>query len=331
LRYLFPLMTLGFVMTCFYRAAAWKRVLVFLSTIPIAILMNSFRVGMIGVTVEHWGPALAQGTWHEFQGWLVFMGSLGLLLLVMLLLGRIGTQQRRWREIFVVDWPRDVPPRVLPASPVLGPLALTVALIAAYSLVVQFSGSRVEAKPDRAMLAAFPDRLGTWSGQQVRMEPIYLETLKLDDYLLADFSENGGMPVNLYVAWYDSQRAGQAAHSPRSCLPGGGWRIEELDRVAVPGVAGPDGPLHVNRALISTGRDRGLVYYWFQQRGRVVTNEYLVKWYLFVDSLTRNRTDGALVRLTTPVAEGEDVAEADARLQGFAAVAVPELSRYVAE
>ena len=70
-------------------------------------------------------------------------------------------------------------------------------------------------------------------------------------------------------------------------------------------------PLRVNRALIQYGPQRQLVYYWFQQRGRVITNEYLVKWYLFWDSLTRNRSDGALVRLTVPLPEGSVEAQAD--------------------
>jgi EpsI family protein len=81
--------------------------------------------------------------------------------------------------------------------------------------------------------------------------------------------------------------------------------------------------------LITYGQDRQLVYYWFQQRGRVITNEYLVKWYLFWDSLTRNRSDGALVRLTVRVAEGEDVAEADRELADFARTTAPLLCAYI--
>jgi len=87
--------------------------------------------------------------------------------------------------------------------------------------------------------------------------------------------------------------------------------------------------LRVNRAVIQQGVSRQLVYYWFQQRGRDLTNEYLVKWYLFADALARNRTDGALVRLITPLAENEDLAAADARLAQFSAVALPRLASYV--
>ena len=77
LRYLFPLMTLGFIVAYFFKAALWKRVLLFLSSIPITILMNSLRVGMIGIMVEHWGIGMAEGFLHEFQGWAVFMAECG--------------------------------------------------------------------------------------------------------------------------------------------------------------------------------------------------------------------------------------------------------------
>jgi len=88
-------------------------------------------------------------------------------------------------------------------------------------------------------------------------------------------------------------------------------------------------PLRVNRALIALGSSRQLVYYWFQQRGRIITNEYLAKWFLFWDSLTRNRSDGALVRLVVPLGEAEQSSNADAELARFAAELEPVLERYV--
>ena len=51
LNYLFPLMSFGFLLACLYRGAFWQRALLFLSTVPITILMNSFRIGVIGVLV----------------------------------------------------------------------------------------------------------------------------------------------------------------------------------------------------------------------------------------------------------------------------------------
>ena len=138
-----------------------------------------------------------------------------------------------------------------------------------------------------------------------------------------------GPPINFYIAWYDTQRAGRSAHSPRSCLPGGGWQIKSLTQRSLPGIRAGRDALRVNRVLIQLGNQRQLVYYWFQQRGRVITNEYQVKWYLFWDALTRNRTDGALVRLAVPIAADEPDAAADRQLTQFAAAAAPTLAPYI--
>jgi EpsI family protein len=87
--------------------------------------------------------------------------------------------------------------------------------------------------------------------------------------------------------------------------------------------------LRVNRTLITLGDRRQLVYYWFQQRGRVITNEFAVKWYLFHDGVTRHRTDGALVRLITEVPLGASEADADRRLSDIARHMAPTLTRFI--
>jgi EpsI family protein len=89
------------------------------------------------------------------------------------------------------------------------------------------------------------------------------------------------------------------------------------------------GTFAVNRVVIERGTVKQVVYYWFDQRGRTLTNEYLVKWYIFWDSLTRNRTDGAMLRLTTPVFAGQSEADADRTLAEFARQVVPALRPYI--
>ena len=179
--------------------------------------------------------------------------------------------------------------------------------------------SRVESPLARKDFSQFPMTFGKWQGKPDRMEAIYLDVLKLGRlYARRISSRQDRRPVNFYVAYYASQRKGESAHSPRSCIPGGGWEITSLTQRSVDGATVAGQPLRVNRAVIQKGDDEQLVYYWFQQRGRVVTNEYLVKWYLFWDALTRNRTDGALVRLMTSVDPARNLAEADRQLSSFA-------------
>jgi exosortase D (VPLPA-CTERM-specific) len=330
LRYLFPLMTLSFIMAYLYKAAMWQRVAIFASSIPVTVLMNSFRIGTIGVMVEHWGTRMAEGFLHDFQGWVVFMFSTGILLLEMVLLARIGGGRHSLRDVFAVEFPaptpvnvpravRKVPPQFAAGVVVLGTLALSMTLLPERSHVV----------PERQSLNDFPTRIDSWTGRRGVLEQVYLDVLKLDDYVIADYTRGDREFVNFYVAWYDRQSAGEATHSPRACLPGGGWHISSLDQVPVAGATGALADMRVNRVLIELGNQKQLVYYWFQQRGRTITNEYVVKLFLFWDSLTRGRTDGALVRLVTPIRTGESMEAAEARLGEMTRSAVPRLASYV--
>jgi len=330
LRYLFPLMSIAFIMAYFFNVPLWKRVLIFFTSIPLTIIMNSIRIGIIGVMVEHWGTDMAEGFLHDFEGWLFFMVCMVILVGIMWLINKIGSDHKSFQQVFGIEYPQPFPknaPAKLRAVPntVYG-LALVLGLA---SIVTPILEGRQDAIVERKSLTEFPVNLGQWVGRNEQIKEIYLEELDLTDYVIADYVDDQHRKVNFYAAYYASQRAGESAHSPQSCLPGGGWKInkispEQIDN-ALPGTT----PLNVNRVQIQMGESRILVYYWFQQRGRVITNEYLVKWYLLVDGLQKNRTDGALVRLTTVIDPNEEWAAGDKRLADFVRDAVPVLSQYV--
>jgi len=211
------------------------------------------------------------------------------------------------------------------------PKPLWVALLVLTLVTVLFNAlpSRIEHPPERKDFAQFPMTLGEWQGKPDRLDAIYVDALKFNDYILANYVDANKRPVNFYVAYYASQRKGESAHSPRSCMPGDGWEITSLEQRTLGGANVSGKPLQINRALIQKGDGRQLVYYWFQQRGRVITNEYLVKWYLFWDALTRNRTDGALVRLVISVDPAGNLEDADKELTRFATVITDRLKDYI--
>jgi exosortase D (VPLPA-CTERM-specific) len=329
LRYLFPLMSLAFICTYFYKEKFWKRAVVFLSSIPVTILLNSFRIGVIGVLVEYWGVSQAEGFMHDFEGWIVFMGAFAVLFVEMWALSRIGTRGRSFREVFGIEMPASTGngPKESHSLPAM--FFAAAAAIAVAAVLSTYLNARAEAFQPRREFADFPATIGAMHGTSERLESIYLDILRLDDYLMADYREANGTPVNFYVAFYNSQRKGHSVHSPRACLPGGGWKIEDSRVITLAGVQAQDLPLKVNRYVISLGESRQLVYYWFKQRDRILANEYLTKWYVFWDAITRNRTDGALVRLVTPITLTEDIDQADRRLAKFAGAVVPLLPDYV--
>jgi exosortase D (VPLPA-CTERM-specific) len=333
LRYLFPLMTLGFIMAYFYHDKFWKRATLFLSSIPITILMNSLRIGIIGCTVEYFGQDAAEGVLHFLEGWVVFMASLGVMLLEVWVLSiAFAKHKRPYAEVMGLDIPVK-PPAGIPIKfhPIPKQFWFGSALVMAGLIVGLLLPHRSETVPQREPLDLFPLKLNDWRGRPEILEQMYIDSLKFDDYLLANYRNGVNMPVNLYVAYYNSQRKGASVHSPKSCIPGGGWSITDFSRRTLDGISVYGQPLNVNRAVIQLGDNRQIVYYWFQQRGRIVTDEYLAKWYIFWDALTRNRTDGALVRLTVMVPAGQDVEAADRLLTNFAAAAVPQLEAHIPE
>jgi len=329
LRYLFPLMSFGFLCASLYVGKSWHKVVIFLSSLPITILMNSFRIGVIGILVEHYGISMARGFLHDFEGWFIFMACVGILFLEMAIFAKLS--RRKLIDVFAVD----VPPLnqfagFLPRGVVAAPVWASLAILAAgcvYSVSIE---SQQERLPERASLSSFPLVIRDWRGNETAMEQAFIDVLKFDDYLLSNYWRPiDSASVNLYIVYYDSQRKGASIHSPKACLPGGGWAMESFDQRVVPDV-GPNGEaLLVNRSVIAMGEERQVVYYWFEQRGRNLTNEYLVKWYMFWDALQINRTDGALVRLTTKVRDVAGIAKADQQLTDFARDIYPQIRYYI--
>ena len=329
LRYLFPLAALSYMAAYIFKGAVWKKILIFVSSAPITVLMNSFRIGVIGVLVEHYGIEQAEGFLHDFEGWVVFMACMGLLVAEMWFLSRIGRDKYAFADAFAIELPEsstgEAGLRYLPAS--FKAVVPVVLVIAALPL---FFEHRSELVPERKSFAELPVEVEGWSGRRGVLEKDVIEVLQFSDYWLADYvKDDTGVrdSVNLYIAYYESQRKGASIHSPRSCIPGGGWKIQQHEVESVE--LGDGRLLSVNRLVIQKGSLRQLVYYWFQQRGRVITNEYMVKWYLFLDAMMKNRTDGALLRLTTMLEPQQDIGIADQRLRSFAEKLVPLLPEYI--
>ncbi|WP_342349256.1 VPLPA-CTERM-specific exosortase XrtD [uncultured Nitrospira sp.] len=347
LRFLFPLMTLALLCAYFLQDRLWKRIFVFLSSIPIAILLNGFRIGMIGILVEWWGKGAADGFIHLFEGWVIFLVGVALLVGEMVVLKGIRPQSRLPGAC--IQSPEQSEGEVASEesahqSPGEGrarhgfhrarmPWAVVVGLVVvgAFGMWATQLDAREERLVSRQSFADFPLQLGPWEGRARPLEQVYLDALRFDDYLLADFHQKpeGSLPVNLYVAFYQSQRSGESIHSPQSCIPGDGWLIESVNTISLepptPGLA----PIFINEVTITKGEARQLVWYWFRQRQRNLTNEYLVKWYLVWDAVTQQRTDGALIRLTTPIPAHGDVSIEKSRLAAFANLVYSNLEPYV--
>jgi exosortase D (VPLPA-CTERM-specific) len=322
LRYLFPLTTLALIGAYLVFDRPWKRIALVLLSVPIAVGLNVFRIAATGMLVDRYGVELAEGFFHAFSGWLVFVCGLALVGAAAWALRARGIASTAPAPAGPSRETADAGPR----RPARAYLASLVLLSAALLGAAGVSG-REETPPPRELLTEFPLTIDGWVGRSVPMATVYVDELRFDDYLLADFRRDTAPPVNLYVAYYASQRKKQSIHSPRSCLPGGGWEIVSVQRAEAL-TDGPQ-PFAVNRALIQKGASKQVVWYWFEGRGRSLTSEYLVKWYLLWDGVTRNRTDGALVRVVAPLAPGEAESAADRRIAALVGSARPLMARFI--
>lgn len=354
LRSLMSLIVLGLLMAYFFRAPFWKRALLLCSTVPLSIIANSTRLSVTGILCETWGREVAEGFFHGFSGWVIFVSAFAILLLEMRILKNVGRAPRlRTAPLGAVckktdsdtQWPANSrQPQSNPSPPLYGNLkpqmkkglkaSFHPQFIAAIAFLVPTlvlsQGIEFREKiPINRSLDSFPLQVGEWAGTRQGMEQRFVDSLDLSDYVIIDYRNPTDKAINLYVAYYESQRKGESIHSPATCLPGSGWLFRETGSIELSTPGQYTGSMKVNRAYMKKLGSRQLCYYWFPQRGRVLNNAYQLKVFAFWDALTKQRTDGALVRLITPVSDSEELKRADARLQGFVRRIVPVLAEYI--
>jgi len=212
------------------------------------------------------------------------------------------------------------------------PLVVAALMLSATWGVLQ-SLSRAESVQAKKPFVEFPlDIDGRWQGTTLAVDPNVLDVLQLGDYMMRVYVPMGSLSdaaretvpesdsapeakdeegqekyVSLYVGYYPSQRTGATYHSPKNCLPGAGWQFTAMERTAVevPGAR----EIKINRAVVQKGAEKEVMLYWYHDRGRVIASEYSAKGYLIWDAITRNRTDGALVRIMIPVTTTTEAAE----------------------
>jgi EpsI family protein len=205
---------------------------------------------------------------------------------------------------------------------------LSAALIALTATLLQIRG-RTEVIPKHLPLSSFPAQLGNWDSTMIELDQKTLEVLGPGDFMQRVYQDPAGKQpdVEVFIAYFPSQRTGDTIHSPQNCLPGAGWNPEENVRVtlSMPGHA----PFPANRYVISRTGARKLVLYWFWAHDRGVASEYWAKFYLVEDAIRMNRSDGSLVRFVTPLFPGETPDAAQQRLLPFTSAVVPLLDNYI--
>ena len=323
LRYLFPILSFSYIFAVLYQGPMWHKAVLLIAAAPITVILNSVRIAIAGVIVQHWGVGWVEGFTHFFEGWVIFLSSVALLFLIAWLLLFLRRPRTGLVEALDLDT-EGLGTQAMRVRLVQPSKALVIAALMSVTLAAawQAAPTREAVVVDRDPFAAFPTRLGSWSaGEPMLLEASVERILAADDYHSVVLrNPQAAAPVELFMVWYKDQMTG-GVHSPEVCLPGGGWEIAQLDQLDKTDSFGGGERFTLNRAVIQQGMQRQVVYYWFEQQGSRTASGLEAKIQLMVGKVRNGRNDSAMIRLITPILPDETLAQAEARLQS----ALPEV------
>ncbi len=204
----------------------------------------------------------------------------------------------------------------------------TAVLLLAGTALLLHTRPKADRNPPSEPLSQFPLSIGGWTGSDLQIDQQTLQVLGAGEFLSRVYTKGQQtLPVSLFIGYFPTQRTGQTIHSPRHCLPGAGWVFESSSYVNLVDAGGK--PHRVGEYIVSDGDARQFVIYWYQAHGRSVANEYMAKIQMVADAIRMNRTDGALVRVITPIAPSEGATAARLRAEAFTRQLAPLLPRFI--
>ncbi len=298
----------------------WRTIILMFLAIPIAIFTNAARVTATGVLSYYYGKQATENLWHELSGWLVYVAALVFLLSINYILKKVQSPNSKFQ---------------IPNSKVQGSqfalhnnsLWLLVSVLFVGGIFINWFATRGEVKVGRESLTEIPAQLGDWrqKGSEFRFDRQTEGVLRADDYTMREYTAPDGRLANLYIGYYASQRTGATYHSPQNCLPGAGWEMKKPDVIEIKTPTSKT--FKANWFIIENGVYKEVLIYWYQGRGRAVASEYEDKIYTVWDSITRRRSDGAMIRVMTSVGNSEP--EATEAAADLAARTADQLSEFV--
>lgn len=332
LRYLFPILSFSYIFAVLYKGPTWHKAVLLISAAPITVFMNSVRIALAGYIVNNWGLEWVDGFSHFFEGWVIFVACI----LILFALARVMLFFQPVKMSLAEALDLDTGGLMTQAARVRftrasSAMITTALLMVGASLAWQLIPERSTDVAARDSFTLFPHQLGDWEqvGAPRQLTADVTRALAADDYRSVTLRHpDEKTTVEFFSAWYADQSEG-GVHSPEICLPGGGWEIAWLDRSDLTEEMAWDRPFMINRAIIQKGETRMMVFYWFEQKGRKIAWDMAAKYWLLVDGVRTGRTDGALVRLTTPILSSEADAAAEARLMDVLRETTTILPRFI--
>jgi len=332
LRYLFPLLALGIVYAYFFERVWWKRIFCVAATIPIAVLTNAFRIGITGILAEKIGPSIAEGFFHGFSGWVMFMVAFCVLFLIGLILRLFPPKGEGFGKT-PAQQPIASPPEPVPfdlsRSRTTGAFVTSIALL----LIVGGLSSSTKALPPITLqggIKAFPLSFAEWSGRSRFIEPDIIDASGAEEAFSGFYQKSDGSQVDLYIGYRGTAFLANENffHSPTVCLPASGWKEESISTHTIENVPGW-GKLKVTQMVVDNMGVRNIVYFWFQTKSRTSHDKNINRFDLAMHAIKRDNTYDLFMRTITTLNQNEDIAAGKKRMDAFVRDMMPALFEFI--
>ncbi len=329
LRFVFPLLALGIVYAHFFERVLWKKIICVLATIPIAIVTNGIRIGLTGILTEYYGPKVAEGFFHDFSGWAIFMVAFAFLFFF----GRILRFFPAGHPTVPMDTgTNEGVPRIYPTN-INRDVKVAVGISGSLLLVVLFLTLNTQAMPRMGLkggIAGFPLRFDRWNGKAEIVSPEIITESGAEEAFSATYGDGVAGDVSLYIGYRGSAflENENFFHSPTVCLPASGWELLQQSKYTIKGVP-HFGDLTVTRMVMEAMGTKMLVYFWFQTKDMATYDKNINRFHLALHAIRKDNTHDLFIRTIVGVRSDEDLLNTEDRLNRFVNEMMPVLLEYV--
>jgi exosortase D (VPLPA-CTERM-specific) len=330
LRYVLPLMTLGILCAYFFQRQLWKRAVLFLLTLPIAVLMNGLRISGTAILYQWASPKVAEGFFHRFSGWLVFVISFALLIGFSYILKAIPPNDIKKQNISNPDSnPGNLVHKRQGRSNIL-PFTIAAALLSGLLLASLSTGAMPRIKLADG-IGAFPLEFRGWKGISQQVDPEIVKKSGAEESFQATYTNNKNGFVSLYIGYRGTpfMEGEEFFHSPTVCLPAGGWNVLEQDTYAIPGASTYYNEFVVRKMIVEKMGEKQILYFWFQTNRKIANIIFQNRFHLAMSALRRANTYDLTVHTYTPIRDRGDLTTAQERLDNFVRDLEPVMTEFL--
>jgi exosortase D (VPLPA-CTERM-specific) len=330
-RYLFALLALGVVYAYFFEKILWKRIIIVLSTIPIAVIANIVRIGITGILTSIYGVSVAEGFFHGFSGWAIFIFAFACLFVVDRILALLKSSEKPQDKIDQIGNKSESSFKTIGSKNINGAFYTSICLLVIVGLLTLSTDALPPVKL-KGGIESFPIAFGEWKGESQIVTPEIIIESGAEEAFSASFSNKRQESFSLYMGYRSSAFLSNENffHSPTVCLPSSGWTIISKSTHVITNIP-RFGNLEVSQLIMEEMGEQQLVYYWFQTKDKTTPNRSINRFHLTLHALKRDNTYDFFIRPITTIKAGENIEDTQVRMDGFVRDMMEALMKFLSE